>query len=248
MTPIIRATNIHKSYKLGKNNFVQALRGASIEVGEGEMTAIIGPSGSGKSTLMHIIGVLDRPDEGEVWLSGERVDKLPKSKLPKLRASKLGFIFQGYNLIPTLTALENVALAAEYAGHSRREALQIAETKLADVGLADRTRHLPTELSGGQQHRVAIARALTNNPKVVLGDEPTGDLDTVTSNEIIQMMREINQSTGTTFVLVTHDPEVAEVCDRIIHVRDGVVVDETHAGASAPTTAEAPQEPARSDN
>ena len=226
MKTIVRATNIHKQYKLGKNNFVHALRGASLEIREGEMTAIIGPSGSGKSTLMHIIGVLDRPDKGEVWLSGERVDNLTKSRLPRLRAAKLGFIFQGYNLVSTLTAVENVALAAEYAGHSRREALTMAEKGLADVGLADRTRHLPTELSGGQQQRVSIARALVNRPKLVLGDEPTGNLDTVTSSEIIQMMREINQRTGTTFILVTHDQEVADICDRIIHVRDGVVVDE----------------------
>jgi len=235
MKTIIRATDIHKEYKLGKNNFVHALRGASLEIKEGEMTAIIGPSGSGKSTLMHIVGVLDRPDRGEVWLLGERVDNLPKNRLPKLRAAKLGFIFQGYNLVSTLTAMENVALAAEYAGHSRRESLEMAETKLSDVGLADRTRHLPTELSGGQQQRVSIARALVNNPKVVLGDEPTGNLDTVTSNEIIEMMEEINQATGTTFILVTHDQEVAEVCDRVIHMRDGIVLDEGESVATSPS-------------
>ena len=235
MKTIVRVTNIHKKYKLGKKNFVHALRGVSLEISESEMTAIIGPSGSGKSTLMHIMGILDRPDKGEVWLSGERVDNLSKNKLPKLRAAKLGFIFQGYNLIPTLTAAENVALAAEYAGRSRRKALMMAEEELTSVGLADRLRHLPTELSGGQQHRVAIARALINNPEVVLGDEPTGDLDTVTSNEIIQMMREINQRTGTTFILVTHDQEVADICDRIIHMRDGLIIDEGKPAAADPS-------------
>ncbi len=229
MENILEAKNLHKRYRLGKDNFVHALRGASLEIGKGEFLAIMGPSGSGKSTLMHIMGALDKPDKGEAWLSSQRVDELGSKALARLRSREVGFIFQGFNLIPTLAALDNVSLAAEYAGASRGEARRAAEKALEQVGLANRMNHLPSELSGGQQQRVAIARALVNNPKVILGDEPTGDLDTVTSNEIVQTMKEINKLTGTTFVLVTHDPEVAAACDRIIYVRDGVVEDEARS-------------------
>ena len=189
------------------------------------MAAIMGPSGSGKSTMMHIIGCLDVPDDGEVWLSGRRVDTLRGRALTRLRGREIGFIFQGFNLIPTLTAVENVALAAEYAGKSRSHAAERARELLDLVGLSDRVRHMPSELSGGQQQRVAIARALVNGPTLVLGDEPTGDLDTVTSDEIVSTMRRINTDTGTTFLLVTHNPEVAAKCDRTIRMRDGVVED-----------------------
>jgi putative ABC transport system ATP-binding protein len=220
---IIKALDLHKTYELGKENLVRALRGASLEVMRGEMLAIMGPSGSGKSTIMHIMGCLDKPDSGEIWLEGRRVDNLRSSDLNRVRSHEIGFIFQGFNLIPTFTAVENVALAGEYAGLSRRKARNSAAQALADVGLADRMNHHPSELSGGQQQRVAIARALMNRPDVVLGDEPTGDLDTASSEEIIQMMRDINTATGTTFVLVTHNPEVAGACDRKICMRDGVV-------------------------
>jgi putative ABC transport system ATP-binding protein len=225
METILEAKNLHKRYRLGKNNFVHALRGASLAIGKREFLAIMGPSGSGKSTLMHIMGGLDKPDKGEAWLSGQRVDQLRSRALARVRSREVGFIFQGFNLIPTLTAVDNVSLAAEYAGDSRGEARRAAQKALEQVGLADRMNHLPSELSGGQQQRVAIARALVNNPRVILGDEPTGDLDTATSDEIVKIMKEINQATGTTFVLVTHDPEVAEACNRIIHVRDGLVED-----------------------
>jgi len=227
MRAILEGKNLTKEYRLGKNNFVHALRGTSVAIGEGEMVAIMGPSGSGKSTIMHILGCLDEPDGGEVWLAGRRIDELSGRALTQIRSHELGFIFQGFNLVSTLTAVENVALAGEYAGMSRKLALRSAERVLRKVGLGDRMRHLPSELSGGQQQRVAIARALVNRPAVILGDEPTGDLDTATSNEIIAMMREINQTTGTTFVLVTHNPEVGEACDRTIHMRDGVVAEET---------------------
>lgn len=223
-TDILRTVNLKKKYQLGKNNFVYALRGASISVAKGEMVAIMGPSGSGKSTLMHIAGCLDSPDEGEVWLGGIRVDKARGKALTKIRRAEVGFIFQGFNLVPTLTAQENAALAAEYAGQSRGHAAKMAQETLADVGLGDRSGHRPAELSGGQQQRVAIARALINKPSVILGDEPTGDLDTATSREIMAMLREINKTSHTTFVLVTHNPEVAEACDRTIHMRDGEVV------------------------
>jgi putative ABC transport system ATP-binding protein len=222
---LIRASALEKRYELGKENYVFALRGASLEIASGEMVAIMGPSGSGKSTIMHILGCLDRPDAGEVWLGDRRVDTLSGKELNRVRSHEIGFIFQGFNLIPTLTALENVALAAEYAGLPRRKAKALAEEALSRVGLSDRVNHRPSELSGGQQQRVAIARSLVNQPAVVLGDEPTGDLDTVTSREIVLMMREINRHSKVTFVLVTHNPEVAAACDRIIHMRDGLVVE-----------------------
>jgi len=223
MEPIIRVTDVTRRYRLGKQNYVDALRGASLTVAPGEMVAIMGPSGSGKSTLMHIAGCLDRPDAGEVWLVGRRVDTLKGRELARLRGREVGFIFQGFNLVPTMTALENVALAAEYAGASRRTAAMRAQALLESVGLADRLRHVPSELSGGQQQRVAIARALVNEPAIVMGDEPTGDLDTATSNEIVGIMRDINRDRGTTFVIVTHNPEVAAACDRTVQMRDGVV-------------------------
>lgn len=220
---IIKANGLHKRYRLGKNNYVHALRGATMEVRQGEMLAIMGPSGSGKSTVMHLMGCLDRPDQGEIWLGGRRVDNLGHGELNRIRGKEVGFIFQGFNLIPTLTALENVALAAEYAGASKGKAREMSEALLAAVNLSDRLKHKPSELSGGQQQRVAIARALVNEPDVVLGDEPTGDLDTDSSREIIELLRRINQNQGTTFVLVTHNPEVGEACDSIVHMRDGTV-------------------------
>ena len=222
---IIHTTDLSKRYRLGKDNFVDALRGATLDIMRGEMAAIMGPSGSGKSTFMHIAGCLDTPDSGEVWMDGRRIDELRGQDLVRVRREAIGFIFQGFNLIPTLSAEENVALAAEYAGRSRRDALVRGRELLELVGLGDRMRHLPAELSGGQQQRVAIARALVNEPAVVMGDEPTGDLDTATSEEIVGMMRSVNRERGTTFLIVTHNPEVAAACDRTIVMRDGVVVD-----------------------
>ena len=226
METIIEVKDLHRRYQLSKTNHVHALRGVSVEIPKGEMVAIMGPSGSGKSTIMHVIGCLDKPDEGEVHLSGRRVDDLRGRELTGIRSREIGFIFQGFNLIPTLTAIENVALAAEYAGSSRKDAVHAAKEALVKVGLANRANHRPNELSGGQQQRVSIARALVNKPAVIMGDEPTGDLDTVTSSEIVEMMQEINKTTGTTFILVTHNPEVAEACDRVIYMRDGKVVDD----------------------
>ncbi len=232
---IIQARGLAKRYQLGRNNFVDALRGATLDIRRGEMAAIMGPSGSGKSTFMHIAGCLDVADGGEMWLNGRRVDGLAARDLVGIRRSEIGFIFQGFNLIPTLSAEENVALAAEYAGLGRGHALTRARELLDLVGLGDRMRHVPSELSGGQQQRVAIARALVNDPGIVMGDEPTGDLDTATSEEIVGMMRTVNLERGTTFLIVTHNPEVARSCDRTIVMRDGVVVDDgdgTPAGAN----------------
>lgn len=223
MNALVNVLDVAKSYRLGKENFVHALRGASLQVDAGEMVAIMGPSGSGKSTLMHIAGCLDTPDRGEVWLCGRRVDGLSSGELARLRAKEIGFIFQGFNLVPTMSALENVALAAEYAGASRKDAAAKARALLETVGLTDRVGHVPSELSGGQQQRVAIARALVNEPAIIMGDEPTGDLDTATSEEIVKLMRDVNVERGTTFIIVTHNPEVARACDQTVRMRDGVV-------------------------
>jgi len=231
MKAIVSARDLAKRYQLGKENYVDALRGASVEVGAGEMVAIMGPSGCGKSTMLHMMGCLDSADSGEIWLSGRRIDNLGARATTKVLREEIGFIFQGFNLVSSMTAIENVAIAAQYAGRSRREAQKAAKEALANVGLAERADHRPTELSGGQQQRVAIARALVNKPLVIMGDEPTGNLDSASSAEVIDMMREINLTTGTTFILVTHDPDVAEACDRVIHMRDGVVTHGATPGA-----------------
>jgi putative ABC transport system ATP-binding protein len=227
---LIRGVGIRKRYVMGENNYVDALQDASLEIGESEMVGVMGPSGSGKSTLLHILGCLDSVDSGEVWLDGRRVDSLSRRDLAQLRRNEVGFIFQTFNLVPSFTALENVMLAAEYAGKGRREAREAARSALAQVGLADREEHRPTELSGGQQQRVAIARALVNGPKVIFGDEPTGNLDSASSAEIVQMMHRINRDTGTTFVLVTHDARVAATCDRVFQMLDGRVTNGHRAG------------------
>lgn len=231
MKNVVSARDLTKRYQLGKDNYVDALRGASVGVKAGEMVAIMGPSGCGKSTLLHMMGCLDSPDAGEIWLNGRRIDNLGAGAITKLLREEIGFIFQGFNLVSSVSALDNVAMAAQYAGKSRREAQKVAREALDRVGLADRAAHRPNELSGGQQQRVAIARALVNEPLVILGDEPTGNLDSTSSAEVIDMMREINLTTGTTFILVTHDPDVAEACDRVIYMRDGLVThDEAPAG------------------
>ncbi len=226
MRSMISARGLQKRYQLSKENYVDALRGASLEVRQGEMVAIMGPSGCGKSTMLHMLGCLDSPDQGEIWLNGRRVDDLTSGATTSLLREEIGFIFQGFNLVPSLSAVDNVALAAQYAGKKRKEAHAAALAALQRVGLEDRASHRPNELSGGQQQRVAIARALVNEPSVIFGDEPTGNLDSASSAEVIDMLREINLLTGTTFILVTHDPDVAEACDRVIHMRDGLVVDD----------------------
>lgn len=235
MSALITGTDIHKRYVLGKENFVDALRGASIDIQEGEMVAVMGPSGCGKSTLLHILGCLDSLTSGEVWLSGRRVDVLGRRELTNLRRTEVGFIFQTFNLVSSLTTLENITLAAQYAGKGGRDAREAARRALVQVELQDRDGHRPAELSGGQQQRVAIARALVNRPKVIFGDEPTGNLDSTSSADIVRMMREINRETGTTFVLVTHDPEVAGSCDRVVRMLDGRVIGQA-SGPGEPET------------
>jgi len=218
---IIEARGLKKSYKMSKTNTVRALDGIDIVINEGDFSAIVGPSGCGKSTLMHILGLLDRPDEGQITIDGVDVSKLKDKLAYKLRAQKIGFIFQGFNLIPTLTAVENVVLAGKYGGMKLADRKKRAVELLQLVGLKDRMNHNPNELSGGQQQRVAIARALMNNPTVILADEPTGELDSKTSLEIIDILKKLNKENKQTFLIVTHNTEVAEACKKTIRLRDG---------------------------
>jgi putative ABC transport system ATP-binding protein len=221
MAPALAIKDVTRRYRLGSDNYVHALRGVSLEIEQGDMVAIMGPSGSGKSTLMHIAGGLDVPDSGEAWIEDTRIDTLGDRKLTKLRSKRVGFVFQGFNLLHTLTAQENVALAAEYAGLSRRPAAKRAGELLGTLGLKDRLAHRPSELSGGEQQRVAVARALVNDPCMLMADEPTGNLDSVNSAEIMDLLAEINAEHGMTIVLVTHDHGVAGRCRRLIEMRDG---------------------------
>ncbi len=221
---VITAENLTKVYKMGEVE-VHALRGLSMRVGHGEVVSIMGPSGSGKSTLMNIIGCLDHPTSGEYYLDSERVSILRDDQLASIRNRKVGFIFQSFNLLPRATALANVELPMRYAGVGR-ERKGRARAALESVGLGDRIHHRPNELSGGQQQRVAIARSLVNNPAIILADEPTGNLDTKSGEEIMQILLALNAERGTTLIIVTHDPEVAARTQRVIHIRDGVVVEE----------------------
>jgi len=218
---VIQAENLVKIYKMGEVE-VRALNGLSLSIGRGEIVAVMGPSGSGKSTLMNIIGCLDRPTSGDYILDGEPVARLTDDQLATIRNRKVGFVFQSFNLLNRLTALANVELPIRYSGeiHGRKEKAQAA---LESVGLADRMSHRPNELSGGQQQRVAIARALVNDPAIILADEPTGNLDTKSGQEIMELLLNLNRAHGTTLIIVTHAADIAAHSQRTIRIRDGVV-------------------------
>lgn len=223
MQSLISLSDVKKTYKLSSDIEIQALRGINLKIGKGEFVAIIGPSGSGKSTLMHMIGILDSPTSGTVELEGKNVSKLTEEKLAELRNKHIGFVFQAFNLLPRTSALENTELPLVYAGVSSEERERRAEESLKQVGLGERMDHTPSQLSGGQQQRVAIARALITKPSLILADEPTGNLDSKSSDEIIDLLKDLNKK-GNTIVLVTHEEEIAKKAKRIVQIKDGLIV------------------------
>lgn len=220
---MITMRNITKAYEMGTQT-VHALRGVDLHVDQGEFVAIMGPSGSGKSTLMNIIGCLDVPNSGTYELNGIDVSDMSPDDRSRIRNKQIGFVFQQFNLLPRTSAIKQVALPLMYSGVSRSERMARAEEALMKVGLGDRLDHRPDELSGGQQQRVAIARALVTRPGIILADEPTGNLDTQSGEEIMAIFRQMNKENGNTIVVITHDPEIAERVDRIIWIRDGLIV------------------------
>ena len=220
---LIEIANLHKSYRMGEMT-VHALRGVSLEIGEGEFVAIMGPSGSGKSTFMNVLGCLDRPSSGSYSLDQVEVAQLNRDQLAEIRNQKIGFVFQGFHLLPRTSALENVELPTLYAGHDVPDRRERAMAALAAVGLAGREYHHPNQLSGGQQQRVAIARALINQPRIILADEPTGALDSRTSVEVMAIFQRLNRQSGITMIVVTHEPDIAAYADRVIRFKDGRVV------------------------
>ena len=222
---IVEAQNLTKTYRMGLIE-VRALQGVTLTVEEGEFLSVMGRSGSGKSTLLNLLGCLDRPTEGTVFIDGVEVTTLPRRKLPRIRQKMVGFVFQQFNLLPSLTALENIMLPLRYSRVGRAEGRQRAMDLLEQVGLGDRYTHRPAELSGGEQQRVAVARALINQPAIVLADEPTGELDTHTATEIMALLHDLNQTRGQTFIIVTHDPGVAKKTDRAIYLSDGMILRE----------------------
>ncbi len=221
MSSIIQLENIQKSYFMGKQE-LKVLKRITLEISKNEYVALMGPSGSGKSTLMNLLGCLDSPTDGKYILNGKDVSKMPDDDLADVRNKEIGFVFQQFNLLPRLTAAENVALPLIYNGTTRKLRTELANEMLNRVGLSDRSHHKPNELSGGQNQRVAIARALVNNPSIILADEPTGNLDSKTSVEIMNIFDKI-QSDGNTVILVTHEEEIANYARRIIRLRDGII-------------------------
>lgn len=234
---MIRIENLHKSYPIGKES-LHVLKGLDLHIKEGEFVSIMGSSGSGKSTLLNIVGLLDSHDEGKYYLNGQLIEELNEKKAAILRNKFLGFVFQSFNLISYKTALENVALPLYYKGMARKERLKIALEYLEKVGLKDWANHLPNELSGGQKQRVAIARALVTKPKVVLADEPTGALDSTTTDSVMDLLKEINDEGMTVFV-ITHEEEVAEQTNRVVRLKDGVIISNELTGVKTNANAKA---------
>jgi len=219
---LIKMEDLTKTYQVGEIQ-VRALRGISYEIRKGDLLAIMGPSGSGKSTLMNIIGCLDKPTKGRYFLEGKEVSTYNKNQLAGIRNSKIGFVFQTFNLLARTTALENTELPLLYSNTPSREAKKLAMKALAQVGLEDRELHKSNQMSGGERQRVAIARALVNSPSLILADEPTGNLDTKTGNEIMAVFKRLNRENGITVILVTHDPEVSAIAEKVMHIRDGLI-------------------------
>jgi len=239
---LITLKDIRKTYFLGEVS-VPVLKGVSLEIGTGEMVALMGSSGSGKTTLMNLLGCLDRPTAGQYWLDGQEISRLTKVELAEVRNSKIGFVFQSFNLLARTSAVENVMMPLDYARHpiGEKEARARAVRLLELVGVGHRMHHHPSQLSGGQQQRVAIARALVNQPSLLLADEPTGNLDSSTTVEILETFRKLNDTAGITIVLVTHEPDVAEHCKRIVHMRDGLIEGKAPTSPAAVPAPPAPE-------
>ncbi len=238
-TSLIRLKDVRKTYPMGKVA-VNALQGINLEINDGEMVAIMGPSGSGKTTLLNVLGLLDSPSTGSYRLVGDEVAKLPDRKRSQLRNKRFGFVFQVYNLLPRLTAAENVMIPLIYGSVPRRERRPRAEAALEAAGLKNRMRHRPSELSGGEQQRVAIARALVNEPSVILADEPTGNLDSKSGAAIMDLIQQLHRDRKVTVVLVTHDPNVAARAERTVHLQDGVVAKGNATGNASACAETAP--------
>lgn len=221
---IIKTTGLTKEYQVSKTERLKVLKGIDTEIFEGEVISIVGPSGAGKSTLLHLIGTLDKPTSGEVIFDGENISKLSSNELAKFRNTRIGFIFQFHHLLPEFTAIENVCIAAMISGKSMKSVEQRAKELLTEVGLGERLQHKPSELSGGEAQRVAIARALINSPKVVLADEPTGNLDTKTSDEVVNLIFELRKKYNQTFIIVTHNEKFAQMTDRTMKMLDGRII------------------------
>jgi putative ABC transport system ATP-binding protein len=224
VTPALQLTDVRKTYRTGSIE-VEALRGITLDVNEGDFMALMGPSGSGKSTLMHILGCLDVPTSGDYQLAGERVGDMDEAALAEIRNRRIGFVFQQFNLLPSLNAWRNVELPLTYAGIAPAARRERAMNALDRVGLSDRVEHRPGELSGGQQQRVAVARALVTDPAVILADEPTGNLDSVSSADVLGLLTELHEA-GRTVILITHEADVATTAQRVVHIRDGLLLDE----------------------